>query len=192
MTTSGSGGAIEGFPEKPVEARPAVTAKNYMPCAKVLPLHYSNIKSTRVAVFAIFLQLPPPSSRILLRRISAQSDKVRSEAQTCSRTPAQRTCCQPGDSDSDTQEYGVGGWWVVRGCCAEIIRCILITIQINGIIVIIPNSRRLCTAIHSRRFLAVEECFEVERTWRRYFENNFFWVLHVAASSLTLCEVQSG
>lgn len=35
MTTSASG------------AGPAVTAKNYMPCAKVLPLHYSNIKSSR-------------------------------------------------------------------------------------------------------------------------------------------------
>lgn len=55
MTTSASGAGL-----------PAVTAKNYMPCAKVLPLHYSNIKSsrssksTRVAVCNFSLPSPPP------------------------------------------------------------------------------------------------------------------------------------
>lgn len=78
MTTSGSG---EKLGREESGLRPAVTAKNYMPCAKVLPLHYSNIKSTRVAVFAIFLRLPPQRRRILLQGISAQSDKVRSVVQ---------------------------------------------------------------------------------------------------------------
>lgn len=107
MTTSASGAGL-----------PAVTAKNYMPCAKVLPLHYSNIKSsrssksTRVAVCNFSLPSPPPS--LLLAKCETRLAK----------NFLDRTCCQSQSAKA----------------CQKIIRCILITIQINEIIVIIPTA----------------------------------------------------
>lgn len=148
MTTSGSGGKLE---REESGLRPAVTAKNYMPCAKVLPLHYSNIKSTRVAVFAIFLRLPPQRRRILLQGIFAQSDKVRSVVQNFFRdsrpahmVPTRRQPHRHSTTRGRQSGLGVRSWVRVRCLSwrAEIIRCILITIQINEIIVIILSSRR--------------------------------------------------
>lgn len=107
MTTSASGAGL-----------PAVTAKNYMPCAKVLPLHYSNIKSsrssksTRVAVCNFSLPSPPPS--LPLAKCETRLAK----------NFLDRTCCQSQSAKA----------------CQKIIRCILITIQINEIIVIIPTA----------------------------------------------------
>lgn len=112
MTTSASG------------AGPAVTAKNYMPCAKVLPLHYSNIKSsrsgksTRVAVCNFSLAC---KQRLLL--LSCPFSQLLAECETrLAKNFLGRTCCQSQSAKA----------------CQKIIRCILITIQINEIIVIIP------------------------------------------------------
>lgn len=112
MTTSASGAGL-----------PAVTAKNYMPCAKVLPLHYSNIKSsrssksTRVAVCNFSLPSPPlPSPHRSLPLAKCETRLAKNFLD--------RTCCQSQSAKA----------------CQKIIRCILITIQINEIIVIIPTA----------------------------------------------------
>lgn len=107
MTTSASGAGL-----------PAVTAKNYMPCAKVLPLHYSNIKSSRSS----------KSTRVAVCNFSLPSPLFLLPPAKCETRLAKnflgRTCCQSQSAKA----------------CQKIIRCILITIQINEIIVIIPTA----------------------------------------------------
>lgn len=87
MTTSASGAGL-----------PAVTAKNYMPCAKVLPLHYSNIKSsrssksTRVAVCNFSLPSPstPPLAPYPLQSVKRGWQKTSWIAHAASRSLPRR------------------------------------------------------------------------------------------------------
>lgn len=97
-----------------------------MPCAKVLPLHYSNIKSTRVAVFAIFLR------RIPSKEFVHSQTKCEARHKTSSGEEAPAPWAHMLPTRSQRLRHPVNrNRRPGTGTGVEIIRCILITIQIN-------------------------------------------------------------
>jgi len=158
MTTSGSGGGSRGcLAEWEREWGYGRLSLRKITCLAQKFCLFIILTSSRheLRFLQFFFNFPPHVAAFFSEEFVHSQTKCEARHKTSSGAPAPWAHMLPTRRQrlrrpvNRNQELGAGTWQLGPGKRAEIIRCILITIQINGLIVFIPSSRRPCLAIHS-------------------------------------------